>query len=68
MEPSVLIALVLLTVGLVGGITSVIVVSKRQEARKKWRPSSHRGEFQSQKDRVFKSGSTDHNDAPTSPS
>lgn len=68
MDPSVLIALLLLAAGLIGGVTSVIVVSKRQEARKKVAPSSHRGEFQSQKHRVFKKGSTDHNDAPTSPS
>lgn len=68
MDMSVIVALALLAAALVGGITSVIIVSKRQEARKKIAPSAHRGAFQSQKNRVFKKGSTDHNAAPTSPS
>jgi hypothetical protein len=68
MDIPVLIAAVLLASGLIGGLIAVVVVAKRQEARKKVTPSLHRGEFQSQKDRVFKKGSTDHNDAPTSPS
>lgn len=68
MNTSLLIMAAGLIVAFGGGIISIIVVSRRQKARKEIEPSRHRGEFQSQKDRVFRTGSTDHNDAPTSPS
>jgi hypothetical protein len=68
MNVSDLITIALIAIIVIGGIISVIVTSKRQKARKDAAPSRHRGEFQLQKDRVFKKGSTDHNDAPTSPS
>lgn len=67
MELSILIPIVVVVAILVGVILSVIVTSKRQDARKRANPSRHRGEFQSQKGRVYNVGSTNHNDSPTSP-
>lgn len=68
MDHSVLITIVVAGAVLVLGAISVVVVSKRQNARKAANPSRHRGEFQSQKGRVYSEGATDHNAAPTSPS
>lgn len=66
MDTPVLITAIVLAIAFVGGIISAIVVARRQKARKAIEPSRHRGEFQSQKDRVYKTGSTDHNANPTS--
>lgn len=67
MEIPVLITAIFMGVVFVGGIISAIVTSRRQDASKKSNPSRHRGKFQSQKGRVYKSGSTHHHDSPTSP-
>jgi hypothetical protein len=68
MDPSVLITVVVAGAVLILGAVSVVIASKRQNARKAASPSRHRGEFQSQKGRVYTKGATDHNAAPTSPS
>jgi hypothetical protein len=68
MDPSVLITVVVAGAVLILGAVSVVIASKRQNARKATNPSRHRGEFQSQKGRVYSDSKTDHNAAPTSPS
>lgn len=67
MDLPILIPIVAVIAILVGGTISVILTSRRQNARKDLSPSRHRGEFQSQKGRVYKEGSTNHNANPTSP-
>lgn len=66
MDLSILIPVAVIGAVAVIAIVSVIITSKRQKARKSAVPSRHRGEFQSQKGRVYSEGATDHNKYPTS--
>lgn len=59
------IALAVLGIMAVTFIAAIWVRSRRQDARKRTEPSRHRGEFQSQRGRVYPKNVTNHNASPS---
>lgn len=67
MDTPVLITAIGVALVLLGGAISAVMTGRRQQARKILKPSRHRGDFQSQKNRVYSNSKNSHNANPTSP-